>query len=112
MYNFKKATDKLVTILKINLPQELVQLLIQYLYYTSQQILIRDMHRRVHYCIKSATHANTYWNQSNSYFKSHNYLFNYKDVMIYMRFCKCGDYKFSPDMNYCVICKCSNHMIL
>lgn len=98
--------DKLVSILKINLPQELIQLLLQYLYYTPQQIVIREMHKRVHYCIKSATHSNKYSNQSNTYFKNHYYLFSYNHITIYMCFCKCGDYKFSPDMNYCVICKC------
>ena len=105
-----KATDKmnrLICVLKINLPPELIQMIRQYLYYTPEQATIRELHKRVHFSIKSATHANKYWNQSNDCFKAHHYLFNYNDVMIHMCFCKCGDYKYSPDMNYCVMCKCS-----
>ena len=91
-------------LLQINLPPELIQVLVQYLYYTPEQAAIRERHKRVHYCIKNARHINA----NNYCYESYYYLFNYKFTMIYICFCKkCGDYKFSPDMEYCVICKCS-----
>ena len=89
--------NKLVTIVQINLPQELIKELRKYLYYTPEQIATRELYKRVHYSIKNARH----------YYSDDNYLFSYKFTLIYICFCKkCGNYKFSSDMEDCVLCRC------
>ena len=86
---------------KINLPKEIIMEIFEYLYYTPQQVAIREQYKRVHFSIKNAiTYRDNYWHERRYY------LFHYKHVMIYISFCKCGNYKFSPDIENCVLCRC------
>ena len=75
----------------------------EYLYFSPEQIAVRERNKRVHYCITNARHVNA----NNFCYDNYYYLFHYKYTLIYICFCKtCGNYKFSPDMEDCVLCKC------
>jgi hypothetical protein len=77
----------------------------EYLYFNPEQVAVRELHKKVHYCISNARHVNA----NNFCYDKHYYLFHYKFTLIYICFCKtCGNYKFSPDMEDCVLCKCLN----
>jgi len=39
-------------IIKLNLPKEIIREIIEYLYYTPQQIAIRELYKRVHFYIR------------------------------------------------------------
>ena len=97
----EKTMNRLVAILQINLPDELIKQLMDYLYFTPQQIAMRELNKRVQYCITKSIHSGKICDNTQAY------LFNYKHTLIYICFCeKCGNYEFSSDMEECVSCKC------
>jgi hypothetical protein len=89
--------EKRVAIHNLNLPKEIIAEILEYLYYTPQQVAIRKQYKRVHFSIKNAY---TYYTDN---IVGYNYFFHYKHIMIYISFCKCGNYKFSLDMD-CGLC--------
>ena len=91
--------EKRVAIHNLKVPKEIVTEILDYLYYTPEQVAIREIYKRIHFSIENAI---TY--RDNSYGRC--YLFHYKHIMIYISFCKCGNYKFSPDIEDCVLCRC------
>ena len=93
--------EKRVAIHNLKIPNEIIKEILHYLYYTPQQIAIRELHKRIHFSIKNAV---TYY--TDNYRHEGYYLFHYKHIMIYTSFCKCGNYKFSPDIDECVLCRC------
>lgn len=93
--------EKRVATNNLKLPKEIIAEILEYLYYTPQQVAIRNQYKKVNFSIKnSITYRDTYWNEKRYY------LFHYKHIMIYICFCKCGNYKFSPDIENCVLCRC------
>jgi len=95
--------DKHVCIRQMSLPPELEKIIESYLYYTPEQIALREIRKRVHFCIDNARHfcSNDY-----GYEKWPHYLFSYKNIMLYICFCgKCGEYKFSPPTLECAVCE-------
>ena len=94
--------EKRIAIHNLKLPKEIIREILDYLYYTPQQIALREIYKRVHFSIKN---ARTYYTD-NYWYESYYYLFHYKHIMIYISFCKCGNYKFSPDIEDCVLCRC------
>ena len=93
--------EKRIAIHSLKLPKEIITEILEYLYYTPQQIAIRELYKRVHFSIRNSVYVNNYW------YDSYYYLFNYKRTVIYICFCTtCGDYKYSTNMGYRVMCKC------
>jgi hypothetical protein len=92
--------EKRVATNNLKLPKEIIAEILEYLYYTPEQIALREKYKRVHFSIKNAITDRDYLHQTRYY------LFHYKHIMIYICFCKCGNYKFSSDIEYCVLCRC------
>ena len=82
--------DNLVT--KISLPKEIIAEILEYVYYTPEQI--REMYKKVLCSIKKSRHASC----------ESNYRFSIRKP-IFIGFCKCGNYTFY-NMDERVMCKC------
>lgn len=96
------VTNRRVAILQVKLPAELIRKLMEYLYYTPEQIELREKRKRMHYGIMNARHVFGYY-----------YTFNYKYTCMCICFCeKCGNYRYSNDMEECVECKCNSSNVL
>ena len=88
--------DKRIAVTKINLPEDIIKNVMDYLYYTPEQIAKKENMKRMHYVIMNACRSFGYY-----------YCFNYKYSSIVICFCvKCGDYVYSRDMEHCDECKC------
>jgi len=87
--------EKLVT--KLNLPKEMIKEILEYLYYTPQQIELREMYKKVHFYIKSSIYSTNCEGV---------YVFSHRHKTMFICFCiKCGNYKYA-DLDDRVICKC------
>jgi len=91
--------EKRVAIHNLKLPKEIIAEILEYLYYTPQQVALREIYKRVRFYIKSSIY-------STNYFEGYNYLFSHRHRTMCTCFCiKCGNYKYAYT-DYRVMCKC------